>query len=87
MVIADTFWYTMAYRYGTKLRLLRYIKEKSRPKETNRGLKSQNHRSVERWFCDYLVLYVNKENKMPVLCLIANKKERETGWSSAVPVQ
>lgn len=29
MVIADTFWYTMGYRYGTQFRFLRYIKEKS----------------------------------------------------------
>jgi membrane protein DedA with SNARE-associated domain len=29
MVIADTFWYTMGYRYGTKFRFLRYIKAQS----------------------------------------------------------
>jgi len=29
MVAADTFWYAMAYRYGTNFRFLRYIKEKS----------------------------------------------------------
>ena len=49
------------------------------PKETNRGLISQNHCSTERWFCDYLVFYVNKENKMPLLCLSADQKERKTG--------
>jgi len=29
MIAADTFWYAMAYKYGTRFQFLRYIKEKS----------------------------------------------------------
>jgi len=49
--------------------------KKNRAKGTFRGLKSQNHRSTEGWFCDYLTSCLENKLDVRIVCRCEPKRK------------